>query len=75
MTKPREWTQEQIDDHMFQDDEREFDDEDFDWVEAMCSMGPDGQCGQAGSEHCDFECPNMRAWRAETSHAKSKTSS
>lgn len=43
----------------------EFDEEDFDWVDALCSMGRDGQCGQAGSEHCDFECPNMRAWREE----------
>ena len=45
------------------DDDGLFDDDDFDWVEAMCTMGRDGQCGQAGSEHCDFECPNMRAWR------------
>jgi hypothetical protein len=22
-----------------------------------CYMGPDGQCGAAGSEMCDFECP------------------
>lgn len=22
-----------------------------------CMMGPDGYCGAAGSEHCDFECP------------------
>ena len=22
-----------------------------------CSMMPDGQCGQAGSEYCDLECP------------------
>lgn len=31
----------------------------------MCSMGRDGQCGQAGSEWCDFECPIMRGARAE----------
>lgn len=23
----------------------------------LCSMNIDGQCGQAGSEYCDFECP------------------
>ena len=28
-----------------------------------CHMGRDGQCGAAGSEMCDFECPVMRAWR------------
>lgn len=22
-----------------------------------CALRPDGQCGAAGSEHCDFECP------------------
>lgn len=22
-----------------------------------CGMGADGQCGHAGSEDCDFECP------------------
>lgn len=22
-----------------------------------CMLGPDGQCGAAGSEWCDFECP------------------
>lgn len=26
-------------------------------AELNCSMGPDGQCGQAGSEYCDLECP------------------
>jgi hypothetical protein len=25
-----------------------------------CAMGPDGQCGKAGSEECDWECPVMR---------------
>lgn len=32
------------------------DEDDFD-----CHMGPDGQCGAAGSEMCDFECPAMAA--------------
>jgi len=30
-----------------QDDEEEFD----------CHLGPDGQCGAAGSEDCDWNCP------------------
>jgi hypothetical protein len=34
-----------------------------DWAEMACSMGRDGQCGQAGSEWCDFECPIMRRTR------------
>lgn len=50
------------DDMLFDDDDTE---EDDDWSELMCSMGPDGQCGQAGSEWCDFECPEMRALRAK----------
>lgn len=58
----KQWTQQQIDDHIFQDDDT--DDEEDDWSEMMCSMGPDGQCGQAGSEWCDFECPEMAALRA-----------
>ena len=35
------------------------------WDLLACSMGRDGQCGQAGSEFCDFECPVMRSIRAE----------
>lgn len=46
------------------DDFDDFDDlADFD-AEALeadqlndCSIGPDGFCGQAGSEYCEFECP------------------
>ena len=26
-------------------------------AEMNCGLGDDGQCGHAGSEHCDFECP------------------
>lgn len=26
-------------------------------AEANCSLMPDGQCLQAGSEYCDLECP------------------
>ena len=46
----------------------DFDDSDY------CSMGHDGQCGQAGSEHCDFVCPIMAEIRAKdhARHEKSK---
>lgn len=31
-----------------------------------CSMGPDGQCGAAGTEWCDFACPVMAdLWEEE----------
>lgn len=40
---------------------------DEEWFD--CHMRPDGQCGAAGSEMCDFECPTMaamrRQWRRE----------
>lgn len=67
----REWTQEQIDDHMLQDD---IDDEDQqDYFDADCGLMSNGQCSQAGTEHCDFCCPNRNsdlfvgsaAWRAK----------
>ena len=51
-----------MDDDLFEDDAHEGED-DFD--ELLCSMGRDGQCGQAGSEYCDFECPIMAAHIAE----------
>lgn len=41
----------------FQDDERDEEDDAAD----CCMMGPDGLCGAAGSEFCDWECPTMRA--------------
>lgn len=45
-TDPEEWDE---------DYDNDFDEEeDFD-----CHMYPDGQCGAAGSEMCDFECPVM----------------
>lgn len=41
-----------------------YDDSDEDdemWeAEMNCSMDRHGQCGQAGSEYCDFECPFRR---------------
>lgn len=47
-------------------------DEDDAWDTLACSMGYDGQCGQAGTEWCDFECPIMRAIRAEDMARKGK---
>lgn len=46
-----------------EDGEGEFDDEDDDLdddelADMSCGLGPDGQCLAAGSEYCDFECPN-----------------
>lgn len=43
------------DDHYFEDDDEPEEIED-DW-EMSCSLGRDGQCGNAGTEWCDFECP------------------
>lgn len=39
----------------FYDDYDDFDEYD---PADECMLGPDGQCGAAGSEWCDFECPN-----------------
>ena len=54
MTEPREWTQDEIDDVMFDDDEE---DGGFD-----CGRWFDGRlthsCALAGTEECDFECPH-----------------
>jgi hypothetical protein len=57
------------DETIFDDDD---DEEDFDPADE-CMLGPDGQCGLAGSEWCDFECPlrdseffaGSAAWRAK----------
>ncbi len=35
-------------------------DDDDDEVEIDCGIDRDGNCGSAGSEYCDFECPNGR---------------
>lgn len=40
-------------------------------LDLECGLGADGQCMNAGSEHCDFECPyrdsedfaGSEAWR------------
>jgi len=55
------------------DDAIDYDDGDYDPeddFEFDCHLGPDGQCGKAGSEECDWECPmreteffaGSRAW-------------
>jgi len=38
------------------DDWDDFDECDFE-DEFDCAMMPDGLCGKAGSEECDWECP------------------
>ena len=51
-----------FEDHLFDDD----DEERCDYCgspldECACldfALGPDGQCAKAGSEECDWECPN-----------------
>ena len=70
----REWSQDAID-----ESERlscDPDDLDDDWIDIDCGLQRDGQCSQAGTEHCDFECPNRNsdvfvgsaAWRKK--HAR-----
>lgn len=44
-----------LDDYEYDDDPPE-DDDDLD----DCAMRPDGQCGMAGSEYCDWSCPRGR---------------
>lgn len=57
---PKNAVQEQIDDHLYQDDDDYDPDEDRQaWLEAECGLMNDGQCLMAGTEHCDFTCP----WR------------
>lgn len=51
----------QVKDRAAEDDDHHFhdlpdDDEDAE-AEMNCSMGADGQCGQAGSEYCELSCP------------------
>lgn len=39
------------------DDDHDFEDE----FEFDCALGPDGQCLKAGSEECDWDCPNRNS--------------
>jgi len=41
----------------WQGDDDDYSENEFDLAMGECSMMPDGYCGQAGSEHCDFDCP------------------
>lgn len=36
-------------------------DETTDDLEDECGLMRDGQCSMAGTEHCDFECPNRES--------------
>lgn len=40
----------------FFDFEEDFEEDDDGWDD--CALRADGQCGMAGTEWCDFECPN-----------------
>ena len=42
--------------HLGPDDD--FNDDDDGWDD--CALGPDGQCGKAGSEECDWYCGRLR---------------
>jgi hypothetical protein len=51
-------------DNLNEEDAENYDwnnDEDFDEEDEEdtfdCHLGPDGLCGKAGSEECEFECP------------------
>jgi hypothetical protein len=77
----RDWDQDASDDQMFADDEAEFEGEDGDeWMD-LCGLRHDGQCSQAGTEHCDFCCPNRMsdlfagsaAWYEKHKPKKGKT--
>jgi hypothetical protein len=51
-------------------DDNQDDGEDDEW-EFDCHMYPDGQCGAAGSENCEFECP-YRAMQRRAERAGKK---
>ncbi len=55
------------------DDGDDFDDEMAE-AEMNCSMMADGQCGQAGSEYCDWVCPIRREHDRETQQERSEKS-
>jgi hypothetical protein len=44
--------------HQYDGDDEELDETAE--AEMNCGMGPDGQCSQAGSEWCDWNCPFSR---------------
>jgi hypothetical protein len=52
----------------YDDDDEPYDDDGLD----DCSMGPDGYCGAAGSEYCDWECPLHNTYFGTTPNPKGK---
>lgn len=51
-------TESAVKDVFLPDDERFDDDDDYDPdALAECGLAPDGFCGMAGTEFCEFECP------------------
>lgn len=38
--------------------DNEYEDDEDGWLEDECGLMADGQCAMAGTEHCDFTCPN-----------------
>lgn len=41
------------------DDLKIDDDDTTDFADIDCGLGPDGQCDQAGTEYCDWECGRL----------------
>lgn len=66
------------DDHLDEIDDGDPDEFDDDFE---CGLRRDGQCGMAGSEYCDFNCPNREseffagsaAWRKKHARKKPET--
>ena len=60
MSKP--WPKYPIDDSILDDEHDAASDDEWEieW-ENECGLARDGQCSQAGTEHCDFECPNRNS--------------
>ena len=46
---------------MDDDDDFDYEEDEFDELEEECGLGADGECSLAGSEHCDFVCPNRNS--------------
>jgi hypothetical protein len=54
--------------HSFDDSDNEYEPDEYEAFD--CHMGPDGLCGAAGSEDCEFECPYRRDQYARERAAK-----
>lgn len=50
-----------VPDNFDHDGNDSLDGEESDDFEDDCGLRHDGQCGMAGTEHCDFECPNRES--------------